>query len=134
MVAPLQNAAMNFRVQCFDAAIQNFGVPGVSGDIRHRHTRLSQGGGGAAGGEDFHSQRHQSLGEFDEAGFVGDTEQGALDFHVESIFHKSKRVEKFYFNGMCWGSSKRPSKHLANGCGLLATRYMSRARSSIFPS
>ena len=78
-VAAAEDAAVDLRDQGFDTAVEDFGEAGVVGDLFHRDTGLAQGFGGAAGGEDFDAVGSEGAGEVDEAGFVGDGDQGAAD-------------------------------------------------------
>ena len=49
--APAQEAAMNFRVQCFDAAGHDFRKAGVVRHLRHGESGLAQDFGRATRGE-----------------------------------------------------------------------------------
>jgi hypothetical protein len=77
--APAEDAAVHLRVQRLDAAAHHLGEAGVVGDLDHREARLGEQARGAAGGEQFDTARGQRLGEVDDAGLVGDAEQGAPD-------------------------------------------------------
>ena len=79
-IAPAEDAAVDFRVQRFHAAVEHFGETGVVGHFDNGDARIGQKRGGAAGGEDFYARFVQSAGKFDCAVFVGQTNQGALDF------------------------------------------------------
>ncbi len=81
VVAALENAAMNARVEGLDAAIKDFRMPGVGGDIRHGQAGGAERGGGAAGGEQLHAERGEAAGQLQQAGFIGNTQQGATYFH-----------------------------------------------------
>ena len=80
-VAPSENAAVDFRVQRFHAAVEHFGEAGVVGHFDNGDARVGQQLGGAAGGEDFYARFVQGAGKFDCAVFVRETNQGALDFY-----------------------------------------------------
>ena len=71
-IAPRQQTAVDLGVQCFDAAIEHLREPGQLGHLGHRQTLLGQQLGGAAGGDQRHAQGVQAVGEFNNAGFVGD--------------------------------------------------------------
>ena len=77
--APRQQAGVNFRVQGFDPAVQQFREAGVVGHFHDRDAALAQLPGGAAGGEDFHAEARQRAAEFHHAALVGDADQGAGD-------------------------------------------------------
>ena len=74
-VAARQQAAMHLGVQRLDAAVEHFGKAGDLGHLGHGQALVGQQLGGAAGGNQLDAQRVQGLGEFDDAGFVGDGEQ-----------------------------------------------------------
>jgi hypothetical protein len=71
-VAAGQQAAMHLGVQGFDAAIEHFGETGDLGHFGHGQAFIGQQLGGAAGGQQLDAQGVQGLGEFNDAGFVGD--------------------------------------------------------------
>ena len=76
-IAPAQNAAMHLRHQSLHAPIQNFGKARMVGHILHRHARLAQRLGGAAGGENLHAARREEAAKFNQPGFVGNGKQRA---------------------------------------------------------
>ena len=78
-VAPGQDAAMDLRHQRLHPAVHDLGEAGVVGHVDHGEAGVAQCLGGAAGGQDFHAARGQSLGEFHQSGFVGDGDQRAAD-------------------------------------------------------
>jgi hypothetical protein len=84
-VAAGEDAAVHLGVQGLDAAVEHFGEAGVVGDVGHRQAGFAQGLGGAAGGQQLDAEGGQLAGEFDDAGFVGDAEQGLGDFHGVSL-------------------------------------------------
>ena len=65
-----QQAAVDFRMQGFDAAIEHFGKAGVFADVFHRQPGLAQRFGGAAGGKNLNSGFCQNLCERNQARFV----------------------------------------------------------------
>ncbi len=79
IVAQAEQAAVDLRVQGLDPAVEHFRIAGVLGDIFHLEPGLAHHAGGAAGGEDFDAEVAQVLGEIDDAGFVGDTDQCTFD-------------------------------------------------------
>ena len=86
-IAPAENAAVDFRVQRFHAAVEHFGEAGVVGHFDDGNARIGQELGCAAGGEDGHAELVERAGKFDGAGFVGKTDQGTFDFgeHGDSL-------------------------------------------------
>jgi len=95
-IAPAEDAAVDFRVQRFHAAVEHFGEAGVVGHFDDGNARIGQELGRAAGGEDFHAQTVQGLGKGDNAGFVGKADEGALDFmgHGGKFLDCGKRERK----------------------------------------
>ena len=65
-----QQAAVNFWMERFDAAIEHFGKAGVFADVFHRQPGLAQRFGGAAGGKNFNSGFCQNLCERNQARFI----------------------------------------------------------------
>ena len=79
IVAAMQDAAVYFGMQRLDAAVEHFGKAGEVGDIFDCDSGVAQGLGGAAGGDEFDAEGGEFAGEIDQAGFVGDAENGALN-------------------------------------------------------
>ena len=77
LVAQRQQPAMHIGMQGLDPAIHHFGKVGDLGHIADRQARIAQRLGGAAGGDQHHALAGQALGEFDQAGLVGNRQQGA---------------------------------------------------------
>ncbi len=63
------------RVQGLHPAAEDLLLAGELGDVGHLQPGLTQGAGGAAGGEDLDPERRQRLGEIGHAGLVGDRDQ-----------------------------------------------------------
>jgi len=63
-IAPAQNAAMHLRHERFHAPIKDFRKARMVRYILHRHARLAQRLGGAAGGENLHPTRRQETAKF----------------------------------------------------------------------
>jgi hypothetical protein len=63
-------------VQRLDAAVEHLGKAGVVGDLGDGQAGVGEQLGGAAGGQQLDAERVQRAGEFDDAGLVGDGEQG----------------------------------------------------------
>ena len=80
--APAQDAAVDLGMQGLDPAVHHFRKAGVIGDFDDGDAVFGQQLGGAAGGEDFDAQAGKGAGEIDDAGFVGNADQGAGNFIV----------------------------------------------------
>ena len=81
----MQDAAVNLGMQGLDAPIQHFGKPGQLGNIFYRDAGFAQQLGRASGRNQFDAQRCEFAGEIYQAGFIGDAENGALDFGHENL-------------------------------------------------
>ena len=79
-IAPAENAAVDFWMQRFHAAVEHFGEACIVGHFDDGNARIGQELGRAAGGEDGHAELVERAGKFDGAGFVGKTDQGTFDF------------------------------------------------------
>ena len=75
----MQDAAVNFRMQRLDTAVEHFGESGEVGDVFDYDAGVAQQFGGAPGGDEFDAERGELAGELDEPGFIGDGKNGALD-------------------------------------------------------
>ncbi len=71
IIALGQNAAMDFGVQRFNAAIHDFGKTGMVRYVFNLNTGLFHGLGGAPGGENFNAVALQFFGKFNNACFIG---------------------------------------------------------------
>src|SRR5690606_6902154 len=74
-----EDAAVDLRVQGLDPAVHHLREAGV---VRHFHRRdavVPEQAEGAAGGEDLHPQLAQGTGKVQDAGLVGNADQGAAD-------------------------------------------------------
>ncbi len=85
--APAEQAAVHLRVQRLDAAVHDFGKAGQRRDVGDRHAALAQRRGAAAGRDQRDAERIESVREIDEAGLVGNAEQGPPDGHQGRIEH-----------------------------------------------
>src|SRR5208282_1510497 len=63
IVAPMQNAAVNFRVQRLDSAVEHLGESGELGNVFDRNARVAQKFGSAAGRDEFDAERGKFAGE-----------------------------------------------------------------------
>ena len=77
--AAMQDAAVDLGMKRLDAAVEHFGESGEFGDVFHGDAGVAQQFGGASGGDEFDAEGGELAGEIDESGFVGDTENGALN-------------------------------------------------------
>ena len=74
-----EQSAMHLGMQGLHATIHHFGKAGKVGDITHRQARISECLAGAAGGDQLDAMANQGTGEVDEAGLVGNGDEGARD-------------------------------------------------------
>ena len=70
---------MHFGMQSLNPAIEHFGKSGQLGNIFHGDAGVAQQLGRSAGRDQFHAQAGELAGKLDESGFIGDTENGALN-------------------------------------------------------
>jgi hypothetical protein len=75
-----ENAAVNFGVQGFHAAIEHLREAGDIGNIPDGDSGLANEARGAAGGDEFGAQPGQSAGKIENSRFIGDTNQNAANF------------------------------------------------------
>ena len=78
-IPPPQDAAMDLRHQRLDAAVHDFGEPGVVGHLGHLHPGRPQRLRRSAGGQDLHAAIRQGAGKRHQPGFVGNGDQGPAD-------------------------------------------------------
>ena len=78
--ADVEQAAVDLGMEGFDAAVEHFGEAGEFADVFDGEAGFAEGAGGAAGRDQFDAVAGERLGEVDEAGFVGDAEEGAADW------------------------------------------------------
>jgi hypothetical protein len=79
VVAHCQDAGVDLGMQRLDAAIEHFRKAGEFRDILDRQPRIADRLGSTAGGQQFDTLRGQRTGKVDQAGFIGDGEEGAFD-------------------------------------------------------
>ena len=77
--ADVEERGVDAGVEGFDAAVEHFRKAGEVGDVADGKAGSAEGGGGAAGGDELDAVADKGLGEGDEAGFIGDGEEGAAD-------------------------------------------------------
>jgi hypothetical protein len=85
IIAQMQQAAVDLRMQGLDASIEHFGKTGVFRDVFYGDTGFADDFGGTARGEQFDSRCVEHPGEIDQTGLVGDRKQRALNpCHIEA--------------------------------------------------
>jgi hypothetical protein len=77
--ADVEQAAVDAGVEGFDAAVEHFREAGELADVLNLQAGFTEGARGAAGRDELYAEGGQELGEGDQAGFVGDAEEGAAD-------------------------------------------------------
>ncbi len=78
-VAPREDAAVDLRLQRLHAPIHHLGKAGVVRNLDHRHARIAERFGRAAGREDLHAARGEELAQLHEPRLVGDGDERAAD-------------------------------------------------------
>jgi hypothetical protein len=76
----VQDGAMNLGMQRFHTPIEHLGKSGELGDVLDGDAGIAEKFGGPSGREELDAEVGESTGEIDQAGFVGDAQDGALDF------------------------------------------------------
>ena len=79
VAADVEQTAVDEGVEGLDAAVEHLGEAGEVADVADGQAGFAEGAGGAAGGDELDAEAGEGLGKLDEAGFVGDAEQGAAD-------------------------------------------------------
>ena len=101
-----KDAAMDARVQGFDAAVQDFGMAGDLGDRHDGQAVVLQVFFAAAGRNQLDAQGAERAGEVEQALFVVDRKQGALSFEHELEDQREGAVEgRERTRGSSWTSS-----------------------------
>ena len=85
VVAPMQDTAVNLRMQRLDAPIQHFRKPGQLGNVFHRDARFAQQLSRAAGRDEFDAELGKFAGKINQSRFVGNAKNGALDSRHEAL-------------------------------------------------
>ncbi len=81
--APVQNAAVNLRMQRLDAPVEHLGEAGQFGDVFDGNAGFAKQFGRASGRNQFDAESDQFASEIDQPGFIGDAKNGALNFRHE---------------------------------------------------
>ena len=79
ILAAMQNASMNFGMQCLDAAIEHFRESGEFGDVFDGDAGVAQQLGRASGRDQFDAEAGELAREVPDAGLVCNAENSALD-------------------------------------------------------
>ena len=79
LAANRQQAAMDARMQRLQPAVHHLGKSGQIGDVDDLEAAFRQRRGGAAGRHQLDAARFERLAQFDEAGLVGNRNEGATD-------------------------------------------------------
>ena len=87
-----KNSAVHFRVQRLHAPAEHFRPAGQLGHVAHGNSRFAQQLRGAAGGNNFDSQRRKLSRKFRHAGFVIDADQRPLDRHSRASQSVRRKV------------------------------------------
>jgi hypothetical protein len=88
-----ENAAVDGRVEGFDAAVEHFGEVGDGGDVEDGDAGVLEEFGGAAGGDEVDVEGAESAGELDGAGFVGQAQEGPFNLcHEPLLSHRVVRL------------------------------------------
>ena len=82
VIAALQQATVDLRVQRLHTSIEHLWKAGVLRHIRDLEAAVLEVLGGAPRGKQLHPERRQAFGEVEKAGFIGNRKQGAGDGHV----------------------------------------------------
>ena len=75
VVAPGEDAGEDPRVERLDPAAEDLRKSRVASHVSHRHARLGEEPGGAAGADDLHVGVDEPAGKVDHAEFVGNRDQ-----------------------------------------------------------
>src|SRR5581483_230480 len=78
--AAMENSAMHLRMERFNATIQHFGEAGEVGDVFDGDAGIAQEFRRAAGGDELDAEGGELASEVNDANFINDTENCALDF------------------------------------------------------
>jgi len=82
--AAMQNPAMDLGMQSLNPAVQHFRKSGELGNVFHGHLGIAQQLGRSAGRDKFDADSRKFAGEINQSGFVGDAEDGAVNFGHEA--------------------------------------------------
>ncbi|MND65529.1 hypothetical protein D3C80_569000 [compost metagenome] len=84
-IATAEDAAVDLRVQGLHATVHHFREAGVVGDFHGGDGVVLEQLVGAAGGEDLHAEGSQFTGELDDAGLVGNADQGTANGKAKGL-------------------------------------------------
>ena len=77
--ADMEDAAVDLGMQGLDAAVKHLGKAGEIGDVADIQAGLAEGAGRAAGRDELDAEGGEGAGEIDQAGLIGDGDEGATD-------------------------------------------------------
>ncbi len=77
VAANVEQAAVDLGMEGLDAAVEHLGKAGQIADVLDAEAGLAQCPRGAAGGDQLHAKAGQDAGKLDQAGLVGNAQQGA---------------------------------------------------------
>ena len=80
ILSPVENSAVHLGMQRLHAPVEHLGEAGNLGDIFDRDPRIAQQLGCAAGRDQFDPHAGKFAGEISQARFVGNAQNGTLDF------------------------------------------------------
>jgi hypothetical protein len=84
IAAAMEDASVDFGVEGLDAAVEHFGESGEFGDVFDGDAGIAQELSGASGGDEFDAEGGELAGEVDQTGFIGDGDNGSLEFRSAS--------------------------------------------------
>ena len=93
LAADRQQAAVDARMQRLQPAVHHLGKSGQLGDVDDLEAGFRQRRGGAAGRDQLDPARFQRLAQFDEAGLVGNRDEGATDRREIKGHGRARRLE-----------------------------------------
>src|SRR5882724_4402079 len=85
-IAPVEDAAMHFRLQRLHTAVEHLRKAGEVGDVAHLDPLLAQQLRGATGRDQLHVHRCQRAREFHQTALVSDAQDGSSDLRHDSRF------------------------------------------------
>ena len=87
-----QDARVYLGMQGFYPSIEHLGKAGVISNLGNGKARILQQFGGTAGGQEGYPKLMQLPRKFDNAGLVGNTDQGLFNGHLELLLETGRRA------------------------------------------
>ena len=107
-IAPEEKqAAMHFRVQRLQAAVEHFREPGIIAQLDDRQAGLAQEPGGAAGGNQLHARCRECLREGNESCLVENGDERPPDSRHKSRLNSSRNFGRVNDNSAPLGSIRK---------------------------